>query len=186
MTIYEVVMQRARALHGDRLALNGLLLAAYLLFWCCTAAAPGAVSGFVTIIGVVLLVVLLLDPYQPTGLLVLVVGVWLWYVSTEDPTTWWSLPAGLCLLAAHAAQSLIASAPDSAPVPREVRRLWQRRYGVVAVLTGLLAVVVLALATRPGDHQWWSVLGLVVVAAGVLAVATLVAPTSGDAEHGGR
>ncbi len=90
-----------------------------------------------------------------------------WFVTVPAGSfSWWSVPAGVGVLVAHAAVALSATAPPVADFPRRVLRRWVRVAGLAALAapaTGLLASLVAGRGLPANPVAWaGGLLGVVV------------------------
>lgn len=92
-----------------------------------------------------------------------------WWAAT-DGLSWWSLPAGTCLLVVHSAITLIASGPDNAPVARAILRRWVRRTALVALCCAVGGALLLAARSGGLVGTWW-IVPIALVALSVVTVA---------------
>ena len=104
------------------------------------------------------------------ALLLVVVVVWHWLATIDDPGTPWLPVAALCLLVHHTVTALTASLPAGGEFPREVLVEWAGRTALVGAATVALWALVALLDGRTADGNG-ALTALALAVAGALAVA---------------
>ena len=159
-----------RLVRIDPTRLRVLLVAAAAVvgFHVCAVAA-GDPSWFVFALVLVATVGLAARTDGATEVVLLALLALEWWGAT-DRASWWSVPAATCLLALHSAVTLVASGPDSAPVPRALAVRWLRRTALVAGGCAVAGSLVLAVRSVALDGPCWPVPVVLVVLAAVTVV----------------
>ncbi|NHN55889.1 hypothetical protein G9U51_08895 [Calidifontibacter sp. DB0510] len=163
-------LDRLIRIDRGRVVALAMAVVAALAFHLCAVAA-GSTQWFELVLVVLACLFVLIRTDGTTELLLLAALVLDWWVADPPSTSWWALPAAVCLLAVHSATALGASGPDAAPLPRPLVLRWVLRTAVVAA--GGVAVGALVIALRRSDVSgpWYAVpAALVTLALAVVAV----------------
>jgi hypothetical protein len=115
--------------------LRMIVLVAPLLALVCLGLAVGHMPVLFPVPIVALAVAAMLVPDSAAGVALLVVLLWEWYAAVDDPHTWWTLPAALCVLAFQTAAAASSGLPPGARWPARTKARWGWRTGLVGLAT---------------------------------------------------
>ena len=142
----------------------------------------GAAAWFVTLT-MVLAVASALAPDFPAGSLLLVIVVWRWLATVDDPVAWPVVFVAVGLHVHHSALALLAAVPDTTVLPRAVLMRWMLR-SAVAIVAGIGTWVLVVVFDRRsfGGSAVLTAASLMIVAVGAvaLAMAAVRSDTSAD------
>lgn len=126
----------------------------------------GVSSWFVAVVGVIGLASVLGPDSQMSSLVILIV-VWRWMATVDDPISWPVIVVAIGLHVYHSTLALLAAVPESAPIPHSVIARWIRRsaYAVGAAAATWLLTIVLD-GRSFGGSAFLTAASLAIVAAG--------------------
>lgn len=166
-------LERLVRIDPTRLRALIVVLVAVLTFHGCAAAAGRSVWLVLVFAVLATLAVAIRTDGATESVLFVALGLDWWGAS--DGLSWWCLPAAVCLLVVHSAVTLVASGPDTAPVPRELVLRWVRRTALVAAGCTALGALLLGVRHAGLVTTWWVLpAALVVLAAVTVAFAESV------------
>ena len=150
--------------------LTAVIFLAPLLVWTCSLPTGARFSPWALLGVVVFTVFTVIHPDSLSGLFnVLLLGwCWLTQVPTQpgDPISLWTLAAGLCLLAFHAATAARATAPGPADLDQGFWRQWLRRVAIIATGTGCVWALTALINSHHHSQETLTLAALAILAAG--------------------
>lgn len=126
----------------------------------------GVSSWFIVVVGLIGMASVLGPDSQMSSLVILIV-VWRWMATVDDPISWPVIVVAIGLHVYHSTLALLAAVPDSATIPHSVIARWMMRsaYAVGAGAATWLLTIVLD-GRSFGGSAFLTAASLAIVAAG--------------------